>query len=252
MQIIGHRGASGDFPENTMIAFKEAIKQGATALELDVHQCKTGEVVIMHDGTVDRTTNGSGKISEMTLDELKALDAGKGQKIPTLQEVLDAFDGEITLYIEPKHFHAITWGKLIHEAVKDGKWEYEQLPFIGQNHPQLLALRYMEPKFSIAPSFLPIPQKDYIGTILPMAERLDAKEINLSHRIVTPGLVDQAHGEGILVNAWTVNKNRDMKRMYEADVDGLVTDHPGMAKNYVRHLEAGKGKAEKLEGMGRC
>src|SRR5690242_11883524 len=89
MQIIGHRGASGYEPENTLASFKEALALGVDMIELDVYVIKTGELVVMHDSTVNRTTNGTGRVEALSLKELRQLDAGAGEKVPLLSEVLD-------------------------------------------------------------------------------------------------------------------------------------------------------------------
>jgi glycerophosphoryl diester phosphodiesterase len=109
IMVIAHRGASGYAPENTVSAFKKAIMMKADMIEFDVHLTKDGKVVLMHDKTVDRTTDGKGKVKEMTLKELKKLDAGlwfdkkfKGEKIPTLEKVLKKFKGKILFNIEIK------------------------------------------------------------------------------------------------------------------------------------------------------
>jgi glycerophosphoryl diester phosphodiesterase len=99
---IGHRGASDHEPENTMLAFRRALELGADGLELDVHLSSDGVPVVIHDGTLDKTTDGSGQVSETTLDALRALDAGKGEKIPLLEEVIDAFASQCLLLIELK------------------------------------------------------------------------------------------------------------------------------------------------------
>jgi len=93
MKIIAHRGASAHAPENTLTAFQLALDQGADGIELDVMLSKDGQLVVIHDETVDRTTNGTGKVAEMDLVELKVLDAGQGESLPTLPEVFDRFGG---------------------------------------------------------------------------------------------------------------------------------------------------------------
>ncbi len=100
--IIGHRGAAGYEPENTLRSFRKAIDIGVDWIEFDLHRSADGHLVVIHDPTVDRTTNGHGKVSEMTLDELKKLDAGKGQQIPTFQEVIDLARGHIRIIPEIK------------------------------------------------------------------------------------------------------------------------------------------------------
>ncbi len=100
--IVGHRGAAGYEPENTLLSFQKAIEIGVDWIELDVHRSSDGHLMVIHDDTVDRTTRGHGKVSEMTLAELKKLDAGKGQKIPTLQEAIDFMKGKVRVIIEIK------------------------------------------------------------------------------------------------------------------------------------------------------
>ena len=99
---ISHRGACGYEPENTLASFKKAIEINADMIELDVHVCKTGEVVVIHDEKVNRTTNGKGYVSQKNLESLKKLDAGKGKKIPTLIEVLDLVNKRVKVNIELK------------------------------------------------------------------------------------------------------------------------------------------------------
>jgi len=88
-KIIGHRGSCGEFPENTVLGIKEAIKNDVDGVEIDVRLTKDNQLVVIHDETVDRTTNGEGKVENLTLKEIKELDAGDGEKIPTLQEIMD-------------------------------------------------------------------------------------------------------------------------------------------------------------------
>lgn len=99
---IGHRGASAHEPENTMLAFRRALELGADGLELDVHLSSDGTLVVIHDGTLDKTTSGSGLVSETSLAAIRALDAGKGEQVPLLEEVIDEFAGQCLLLIEIK------------------------------------------------------------------------------------------------------------------------------------------------------
>nr|WP_048149033.1 glycerophosphodiester phosphodiesterase family protein [Palaeococcus ferrophilus] len=100
--VLGHRGYSAKYPENTLLAFRKAIEAGADGVELDVWLTRDGEVVVIHDETVDRTSNGSGKVKEMTLDELKSLDFGNGERIPTLEEVFEALPEDAIINVELK------------------------------------------------------------------------------------------------------------------------------------------------------
>ena len=102
IHTVGHRGAGFLEPENTLRGFRRAIEMGLDYVEFDVRRCKSGEIIVIHDETVDRTTNGKGFVKDMTLSRLKKLDAGKGDKIPTLQEVIDACKEKVKMYIELK------------------------------------------------------------------------------------------------------------------------------------------------------
>jgi len=102
MRRIGHRGAKGYEPENTLLSFSKALQLNVDMIELDVHVCKIGDVVVIHDETVEGTTNGTGRVADMTLDDLRKLNADKGQRIPTLQEVLDLVDRRAKVNIELK------------------------------------------------------------------------------------------------------------------------------------------------------
>ena len=105
--VLGHRGYSAKYPENTLLAFKKAIEAGADGIELDVWLTKDGEVVVIHDETVDRTSNGSGRVKEMTLEELKELDFGNGERIPTLEEVFEAVPEDSVVNVEIKDVDAV-------------------------------------------------------------------------------------------------------------------------------------------------
>jgi len=105
--VLGHRGYSAKYPENTLLAFRKAIEAGADGIELDVWMSRDGEIVVIHDGTVDRTSNGSGKVKEMTLEELRELDFGNGERIPTLEEVFDAVPENAVVNVEIKDVDAV-------------------------------------------------------------------------------------------------------------------------------------------------
>ena len=239
MLTVGHRGADNK-PENTLAAFAEALEQGATAIEIDVHPCATGELVVIHDGSVDRTTDGKGKVSEMTFEELRKLDAGDGEKIPTLQEVLDLIGGKATVFIEPK-FHKISnpatqeLMKNIHDAVAGGNWQFDQLPVVCQNHTLLYAMRRQSPEIHTGASLVPLPDKmpdrlknAYINTMIPWAKKIGASIINPNHRDVTPEFVAKAQEAGLKVSSWTANEEQDAQRLMDMGLDAIITDNPGM------------------------
>lgn len=234
MLITGHRGASGQYPENSLLAFEKAFEQGATAIELDVRRCKTGEMVVIHDETVDRTTNGSGRVEDLTLAELKALDDNDGQKIATLDEVLERVGGEATIFIEMKGEGNGEVAASIHKAVKVLGFSYDQLPVIGFDHTRLFMLKLHNPHIQTGLSFSGRNPKLERAAMVPLAKTLGASAINPNHTLVDKALVDAAHKAGLSVNTWTVNQPEVMERMLDYGVDAIMTDHPGKLHDVVR------------------
>lgn len=237
MLITGHRGASGQYPENSLLAFEKAFEQGAAAIELDVRRCKTGEMVVIHDETVDRTTNGAGKVEDLTLAELKALDDTHGQKIATLDEVLEMVGGKATIFIEMKGEGNKEVAESIHKAVKEKGFSYDQLPVIGFDHTRLFMLKLNHPHIQTGLSFSGKNPKLERAAMVPLAKTLGASAINPNHTLVDRELVDAAHKAGLSVNTWTVNQPGVMERMRDYGVDAIMTDHPGKLSNLVRQAK---------------
>ena len=162
---IGHRGAMGYEPENTLLSFKKALDLQVDVIELDVHLCRTKEVVVIHDNKVDRTTNGTGYVTEKTFPELRSLDAGKGQKIPELQEVLDLADPvrkkalsessnrvnkKIKINIELKgRGTAKPVSEIIEKYVRGKGWSYDDFFVSSFNHYELLEFSKLKPEVKI-------------------------------------------------------------------------------------------------------
>jgi len=143
---MAHRGFSGQYPENTLLAFQKAIEVGADVIEFDVRSSKDGELVVIHDSTVDRVSNGTGRVDQLTLAELKKLDLGLGQKIPTLKETLDLVAGKTGLNI-----HVRVKGKQLDRVVELIK-EYDivEEAFIVTKDPQeVLRLRKKYPEIHV-------------------------------------------------------------------------------------------------------
>jgi glycerophosphoryl diester phosphodiesterase len=234
-------------PENTIEAFRLAVEAGAGGLELDVHMTRDGHIVVIHDATVDRTTNGSGAVSEMTLDELHRLDAGhnfspdggptrpyrgRGVRVPTLGEVLEGFPG-VALNIEVK---AGTPGieetvlEVLREANALGRALVVSTPHdivkrfrkISRGHVSTGASRWEIEVFYVSSRF--------------RLERLvhpayDALQVPLRHRgipVVTPRFIRAAHARGVRVDVWTINQANEMRRLLDLGVDVIMTDRPGM------------------------
>jgi glycerophosphoryl diester phosphodiesterase len=221
---IAHRGASGTFPENTLSAFRAAIDAGADMCELDVQLTRDGAVVVIHDETVDRTTDGNGEVAELTLEELKRLDAGakfkggaiKGERIPTLDEVF-AVTGKCGLNIELKAGgleHQVAqimqarnaWGDSI---VSSFDWEY--LKKIQQLHFNVRIALLAEEK--------PVD-------LMMNAVAMRAHSINPRWDMVTADLCKAAHERGLQVYTWTVDSDARMRALTECGVDGIMTNFP--------------------------
>jgi len=147
MRIIAHRGASGSKPENTLIAFQKAVELGVEMMELDVHLCKTGELAVIHDARVNRTTNGQGFVSHKTLSQLRELDAGKGEKIPTLQEVFALVKGKTKIDIELKGKGVVTQTvKLIKHQIKSKNLTAGDIIISSFHHHQLKEFHALMPE----------------------------------------------------------------------------------------------------------
>jgi glycerophosphoryl diester phosphodiesterase len=222
MKIIGHRGYSAKFPENTMMAFQAAVDAGADMIEFDVLLSKDKVPVIMHDETLDRTTNGKGPVALYTLNELKKLDAGKGETIPTLEEVLSSI--KIPLHIEIK-------SEAVSDQVKGG---VEELVLelverfnIGStciissfSNVPLFRIREMNQKIAVATTFDHSLDERDKRTI----EKLQPSAIHLPINKVKSQDMDYASVNGLPVNVYTVNSPVNMKQAQNLCVEGIFTN----------------------------
>lgn len=229
---IGHRGAGGLAPGNTLAAFQVALDLGIDGVELDVQRCRTGEVVVIHDLTVDRTTNGTGAVKDLSLAEIKALDAGShfgprfaGERIPTLAEVLDLVGDRLLVNVELKSSSPRTDGleaeviRLIRER------NLERHVLTSSFNPfALWRTRRLAPDLKLGLLYahnLPLPLRRAWLAFLshPEARHPD-------YPLVDELLMAQARSHGWQVNTWTVNEPDDMRRMMDLGVDGIITDRP--------------------------
>lgn len=225
MKIFGHRGARGLKPENTLPSFLEGIKY-TKAIELDVY-CVEGKLVVIHDNTVDRTTNGKGWVEEMTFEALRKLDAGNGAQIPILQEVLDAVGSDSFVNIELKGAgtaHAVA--KVINAYTRHkGGWDYGDFLVSSFNHVELATFHELLPEVGIGVLFCGVPVN-----LAQYAKDMDAYSINLDRDFVTNELVDSAHELGLQVYVYTVNDQDEAKRLKAKGVDAIFTDFPDRIK----------------------
>jgi glycerophosphoryl diester phosphodiesterase len=225
---IAHRGASGYAPENTLAAFRRAVAQGATFIETDLHLTRDAHFIAVHDETVERTTNGQGAVHQMTLAELRRLDAGSwfasefmGERIPTLEEILEfARKNDVVFYLElkPNGF----WGgeHALISALRNSS-EIARSVIISFDPSILTSLRKLEP--TLMTGLL------YNGSIeQPFEKALDigARQIVVRGDLVTPNLLQRARKQDLQVVCWTVNSPAHMRLLVSAGVDGIMTDYP--------------------------
>ncbi len=234
---IGHRGAMGYEPENTLRSFKKAVELGMKIMELDVHLCQSGETVVIHDEKVDRTTNGQGYVNKMSLAELKKLDAGRGEKIPTLQEVIDEFKGKIKFIIEIK---GVKPAEEVCKLIIKNKLEPEVI--VSSNHVKALltvnkelpevktALIYYSTKTKFGQylfavfSLLILPLTKII--ILKRVKKAKIDAIHLIYPLATKNFVAKLHRLGYQVGVWVVNKEKTVNKMKAAGVDRIISNYP--------------------------
>ena len=218
--IIAHRGASGHVPENTLLSFQRAYDLGAEMIELDVHETLDGELVCIHDSTVDRTTNGSGEVHTFTYKELQKFNAGAGEIIPRLSDVLNFSFGKLQVNIELK---VIGVEKKILEMVQQMDMLSEVI-ISSFHHGSLTSIRDMNHDVSTA-MLVNKPMDDMIDYAITLA----VNAINPHHQLVTPQLVSSAHQSGLMVYPWTVNDPNRMRELLSFEIDGLITDYPDRA-----------------------
>jgi glycerophosphoryl diester phosphodiesterase len=222
MLIIGHRGASGTAPENTLASFEKAIGLGVKMIELDVHRCATGELVVIHDEKINRTTSGKGFVSGKMLDELKKVDAGDGEKIPTLCEVLNLVNRRVKINIELKGAAvAAPTVKLLNEYKENHDWKTDDFCISSFDHQQLKQFQELDNVTNIGILYERKPHG-----FAEMATVLHAFSVNISIHTVNPDLVKEIHDSGLEVWVYTVNKLHDFNWLESIGVDAVFTNYP--------------------------
>lgn len=219
MLKLGHRGAPREFPENTIASFKRAIELGAAGIELDVHKSKDGEIVVIHDETVNRTTNGSGKVANMTLAELKTLNVKGGGSIPTLSEVLEALDKEVVVFIEIK---AQGCEQKVADIVRDfiaRGWANEKLWIISFDHALLARVKTYAPELQIGATTEKMPK-----TLAQYADDIQAGAVLPCIKYLSADFVVDARIRNLKIFVWTANDPKEISKARGFGVDGIMTD----------------------------
>jgi len=216
-KIIGHRGAPADEPENTLRSFARALAVGVAAVELDVQLTKDGRLAVIHDETLDRTTNGRGPVQDFTLAELQRLDAGRGEPVPSLEEVFDLVQGKADLVVELKQPEAA--GALL--DFFRARRVFEAATIVSFWHPAVKALKEAEPRLNTGVLMVGCPA-DPVG--LARAARADTLALNF--RYVNRELVDAAHQQDIKVMVWNIDDPETLKAYLAMNLDAICTNRP--------------------------
>lgn len=236
--VIAHRGASSYAPENTIAAFDLALQMGARHLELDVHLTHDDYLVVIHDDTVDRTTNGTGPVASQTLAALQGLDAGAwfgeafvGARIPTLAEVLTRYQGRAHLHIELKGLTTHLPQRTVDLVQAHGMAQH--VTFTSFQHAHLQTMRAYAPE---------LPTGWLVGEIsdavIAQAHTLECAQLCPRASQVTPALVQRLHAEGFRVRAWGVANDALMRQVVEAGADGMTVNFPDRLLAYMAGHES--------------
>ncbi|HAJ25957.1 MAG TPA: glycerophosphodiester phosphodiesterase [Syntrophus sp. (in: bacteria)] len=221
--FFAHRGASGYEPENTLLAFELALAMGARWIELDVYAVD-GELVVIHDDRLERTTNGTGFVMDRGLAYLRSLDAGKGQKIPLLREVFDLVSDLAGVNIELKGpGTAAPASALIAAVITERRMTAEQLIVSSFNHKELLRFKDMRPEIRIGALVSGVPRRS-----ARFAEKMGAYAVHAGMNTVSRRFVADAHHRGLKFFVYTVNTGEDLQRMRNMGVDGVFTNYPDL------------------------
>ena len=244
MLAIAHRGASGYAPENTFASFRRAIALGAGFIETDLQLSRDARLVAIHDATVNRTTNGQGAVHDMTLAELRRLDAGSwfgsefaGERIPTIEEILEfANKHDVVFYLEMKP--SGSWGgkhALISALRESG--EIARTVVISFDDAILAGVRKIEPTLMTGLLF-----EGHIPNPLDKAIEIGARQLVVRGDLVTPRLLKEARGRDLQVVCWTVNHPGHMRLLVQAGVDGIISDYPDRLLELTRRKDADRSK----------
>jgi glycerophosphoryl diester phosphodiesterase len=218
---FAHRGASGHEPENTLLAVEKAIVLGAYWIEVDVYAVED-ELIVIHDARLERTTNGIGKVMDKTLAYLRSLDAGKGQRIPTLREVFDRVDLRVGINVHLKgHDTAGFAVSLINEYASKRGWNREHFILSSSSQRELIRVKKLDPSINIG-IIIGSRQRRYKK----FTRRFATYSVHAHIDLVNADFITDSHQSGLKVFVYTVNHPDDIARLEAMGVDGIFTDFP--------------------------
>ncbi len=216
---IGHRGACGHAPENTLASIEQAIVLRCALTEVDIQRTSDDELVLLHDERVDRTTDGRGRVADLTLPDIRTLDAGGGESPPTLDDVLKAASGRIGLILELK-----TGGSAYDVcAIVRGSGFTQPVIYASFLQEELQHVRRANPNAQTMILFTQLPASPWAA-----AARLHATHVGLRLDTVTEPLVNALHNQGLIVFAYTANQPAQVSKMKMLGVDGIISDFPDL------------------------
>lgn len=215
--IIGHRGAAGHAPENTLAAIRKGIDLGVDFVEIDVRRTADGVLVALHDETVNRTTNGKGRVDRLSLRDVKRFNAGTGEHIPTVGEVLEAARGRVGLMLELK---VVGVAQTTTAAVQEAGFK-EPVIYASFLHNELSEVRSIDPEATLMVLFGRLPRAP-----IARAREYRSSHVGLRHDTATRRLVDAFHEENLLVFVYTVDRPGDIQHALSIGVDGVISNWP--------------------------
>lgn len=216
MLKIGHRGAKGHAPENTIASFQKAFDLGCHAIEFDVQLCQSGEVVVIHDYTINRTTTATGFVKNIPFVELQQYN------IPTLEQVLDFVDNRFMVNIELKSNDCVEKViKIVHFYISTKKWTSDNFLISSFNWPDLMVVSASMPKIKTAV----LTEKSFANA-LHFAKKINAFAVHAHHALITPQAIYQAHQSDIKICAFTVNDPEIIMQLKQLSIDGIISDFP--------------------------
>ncbi|WP_366185205.1 glycerophosphodiester phosphodiesterase family protein [Flavobacterium ovatum] len=222
MLKIGHRGARGYEPENTLLSFQKALDLGVDGIELDVHLSADGVLVVIHDETVDRTTDGKGLVADLTLEQLQHFRTNKNQIIPNLKEVLDLVNRRCFVNIELKGKGTTKPAvEMIQDYITNKNWSYSDFIVSSFGWEMLSETAELNPKIPIA-----VLTETTIEDALAFAKKIKAKAINPDFQLLKTDTTSKLQKAGFQVFPWTVNEVEDIKTIQNYGVDGIISDFP--------------------------
>ncbi len=228
MKIFAHRGSSGSFPENTQSAIEAALQCQVDGIEVDL-QSTLDDFAVIHDTWLDRTTNGRGKVNSLTLAQVQQFDAGHGQVVPSLRQLLEWVNNQTLINLELKHTFALDkFVMQLETAISDGILSRENLLISSYDHHQLKWVKQHLPwvKIGALTSSIPLNYCEF-------AEHLNAYSVHLDKNFVNHEYVADAKQRGLKVYCYTVDKQEDIALMQALGVDGIFSNFPCKAKSFI-------------------